>query len=108
MKLNVSPLVAQICVDVTKVKEQVIFEGPQRPPYQIKCPLEPVESSGPPLLQLAWQKDCQQLHAQKGKSYLEFANISLEDQGNYTCMHQGNNTVSFTVRLIVKGTYNFK
>ncbi|XP_051236671.1 single Ig IL-1-related receptor [Dicentrarchus labrax] len=86
---------AQTCVDESRFKEQVLYVGQQGPPYQLNCPLEPQ-------LTLTWQKDCQQLLTQEGKAYVEFASLSSEDQGNYTCMQQGNSTASFTVRLIVK------
>lgn len=92
-------------MDENRVKEEVLFAGQQEPPYRLSCPLELGPSLNSPLLKLAWQKDCQPLPTQDGKAYLEFANLSLEDQGNYTCVHQGNSTASFTVRLIVKGTY---
>ncbi|XP_040893977.1 single Ig IL-1-related receptor [Toxotes jaculatrix] len=90
--------VAQTCVDESKFKEQVLYVGQQEPPYRLNCPLEPFQS------RMTWQKDCQELHNQVGKTYLEFANLNLEDQGNYTCVQQGNSTstASFTVRLIVK------
>lgn len=94
-------------MDESRVKEEVLFAGQQEPPYQLNCPLELGPSPSSPLLKLAWQKDCQQLSTQGGKAYLEFATLSFEDQGNYTCMHQGNSTASFTVRLIVKGTHYF-
>ena len=91
--------VAQTCVDESRFKEQVMYTGQQGPPHQLNCPLEPL----PP--RLTWQKDCQQLHPQKGKAYLEFTHLTLEDQGNYTCRQQGNSSASFTVRLVVKGKY---
>ncbi|XP_068578551.1 single Ig IL-1-related receptor [Cebidichthys violaceus] len=90
---------AQSCVDESRFKEQVLYVGQQGPPYRLKCPLEPQSSLRP---QLTWQKDCQQLPAQVGKAYLEFDKLTLQDQGNYTCMQQSNSTASFTVRLIVK------
>lgn len=97
-------LVAQTCVDEGRFKEQVLFVQQQGPSYRLKCPLEPAQ----PPSQLSWLKDCQQLNTQEGKAYLEFASLSLEDQGNYTCRQQGNNTASFTVHLIVKGKYYFQ
>lgn len=97
----VSPFTAQACVNESRFKEQVLYLG-QQPPYQLNCPL-PVQPQSSPQVQLTWQKDCQQIHSQEGKTYLEFASLSLEDQGNYTCIQQGNNTASFTVRLIIKG-----
>ncbi|XP_062245810.1 single Ig IL-1-related receptor [Platichthys flesus] len=87
---------AQTCVDESRFKEQVVYTGQQGPPYRLICPLAPL----PP--RLTWQKDCQQLHHQEGNASLEFTRLSLEDQGNYTCMQQGNGTASFTVRLVVK------
>ncbi|KAM7396839.1 hypothetical protein PAMP_019848 [Pampus punctatissimus] len=90
--------VAQTCVDEGRFKDQVLYVGQQEPLYRLNCPLEPAQ----PTLKLSWLKDCQQLHTLEGTAYLEFANLSLEDQGNYTCKEQGNNTASFTVRLIVK------
>lgn len=85
-------------------KEQVLYMGQQGPSYQLNCPLEPAQ----PHRNLTWLKDCQRLDAQEGKAYLNFANLSLADQGNYTCQQQGNSTVSFTVYLIVKGKYYFQ
>lgn len=99
----VSPFTAQTCVDESRFKEQVLYVGQQGPPYQLNCPLQPVQPQSSPQIQLTWQKDCQQIHSQEGKTYLEFASLSLEDQGNYTCIQQGNNTASFTVCLIIKG-----
>ena len=87
------------------MKEQVVFVGQQVSPYQLHCPLEASQPPGAPPLKLAWLKDCQQLPAQEGKTYLEFANLGLEDQGNYTCVNQDNSSASFTVRLLVKGIY---
>lgn len=91
-------------MDESRFKEQVLYVGQQGPPHRLNCPLELV----PPQLKLTWQKDCQQLPAQDGKAFLEFGSLSLEDQGNYTCMQQDNSTASFTVRLIVKGKYCFQ
>lgn len=91
--------VAQSCVDESRLKEQVLHLGQQQPPYQLNCPLELGQA---PQLNLTWQKDCQQLPAQEEKAYLEFASLTFEDQGNYTCVQQGNSTASFTVRLIIK------
>lgn len=99
-----SLFVAQSCVDESRFKEQLLYVGQQRPPYRLNCPLEPQSSVQP---QLTWQKDCQPLPTQGGKAYLEFASLTLQDQGNYTCMQQSNSTASFTVRLIVKGKYHF-
>ncbi|XP_044050378.1 single Ig IL-1-related receptor [Siniperca chuatsi] len=94
--------VAQTCVDESRFKEQVLYVGQQGPPYRLNCPLELVQTQSSPQLKLTWQKDCEQLLAQEGKTYLEFSSLSLKDQGNYTCVQQGNSTASFTVRLIVK------
>nr|XP_040017702.1 single Ig IL-1-related receptor isoform X1 [Gasterosteus aculeatus aculeatus] len=90
---------AQSCVDESRFKEHMLNVGQQTPPYRLNCPLEPRSPLQP---ELTWQKDCQQLPAQVGKGYLEFANLTLQDQGNYTCTQQSNSTASFTVRLIVK------
>uniref|UniRef100_H2U6V5 Single immunoglobulin and toll-interleukin 1 receptor (TIR) domain n=1 Tax=Takifugu rubripes TaxID=31033 RepID=H2U6V5_TAKRU len=89
---------AQSCVDESRVQEHVVAAGPQEPPYRLNCPLEPPS----PLFKPAWQKDCRRLPGQDGKAYLDFASVSLEDQGNYTCVHQGNSSASFTQRLLVK------
>ncbi|KAK2917749.1 single Ig IL-1-related receptor isoform X1 [Channa argus] len=94
--------VAQTCVDESRYREQVLYVGQQKPPYNLSCPLEPLQPQNTPQIQLIWQKDCQQIPSQEGKTYLEFASFSYEDQGNYTCMQQGNTTASFTVHLIVK------
>nr|XP_046249749.1 single Ig IL-1-related receptor [Scatophagus argus] len=94
--------VAQTCVDESTTEEQVLYVGQQRPPYQLNCPLKLIAPPGSPQLKLTWKKDCQQLPGQEGRSSLEFASLSFEDQGNYTCVHEGNSTASFTVRLIVK------
>lgn len=96
---------AQTCVDEARVQEHAVSAGLQEPPYRLNCPLEPAPSSGSPPYQTAWQKDCRQLPAQDGRRFLEFASVSPEDQGNYTCVHQGNSTASYTLRLIVEGTY---
>lgn len=101
----VSLFVAQSCVDESRFKEHMLNVGQQTPPYRLNCPLEPRSPLQP---ELTWQKDCQQLPAQVGKGYLEFANLTLQDQGNYTCTQQSNSTASFTVRLIVKGKYCFR
>lgn len=100
-KLPLSLFVAQTCVNESGFKEQVLYVGQQGPPYLLNCPLEPQSSPQP---KLTWQKDCHELPTQEGKDYLEFASVSLQDQGNYTCMQQGS-TASFTLRLIVKGKY---
>lgn len=92
----------QTCVDESRFKEQLLFVGRQEPPYRLQCPLEPVQSQSSPQIQLTWLKNCEQLHNQEGKTYLDFGNFSLEDQGNYTCLQQGNSTATYTVRLIVK------
>lgn len=92
-------------MDESGFKEEVVYVGQQGPPYRLNCPLEPLQPPSSPQPRLSWQKDCQQLHNQEGKAYLEFARLSIEDQGNYTCMQQGNSTASFTVHLIVKGKY---
>lgn len=101
LNLPLSLFAAQTCVDETRVQEYVVAEGPQEPPYRLNCPLEPPS----PLVKPVWQKDCHQLPAQDGKANLDFASVGLEDQANYTCLHQGNSTASFTLRLVVKGTY---
>lgn len=75
-----------------------------KPPYRLNCPLE-LQSSPQP--KLSWLMNCQGLLTQEDKTYVEFSNLSLANQGNYTCMQQGNSTASFTVRLIVKGEYYF-
>lgn len=93
---------AQNCVDESRFKEQVLYVGQQEPPYRLNCSLELAQQQSSPQFNLTWQKDCQQLLAQDGKAYLEFTSLSLEDQGNYTCVLQSNSTASFTVRLIVK------
>ncbi|XP_019109540.2 single Ig IL-1-related receptor [Larimichthys crocea] len=93
---------AQSCVDESRFKEQVLYVGQQWPPYRLNCPLELVQSQSSPQLKLTWQKDCQQFPTQEGKAYVEFASLSFQDQGNYTCVQQGNSTTSSTVRLIVK------
>lgn len=92
-------------MDESRFKEQVLYVGQQKPPYRLDCPLELVQPQSSPQLNLTWQKDCQELGAQEGKASLEFSSLSLEDQGNYTCMRQDNSTASFTVCLLVKGTY---
>lgn len=89
------PALAQSCVDEKNLKEQVVYVGQQRPPYELRCPLEPQ-------IQLTWLKDCVRLDTQKEKTYLEFPSVSSEDQGNYTCVNHSNSTTSYTVRLIVK------
>ncbi|XP_041794322.1 single Ig IL-1-related receptor [Chelmon rostratus] len=93
---------AQPCVNESRFKEQVLYVGQQGPPYRLTCPVELVQPLSSPRLNLTWRKDCQLLLGQEGKPYLEFASLSLENQGNYTCTQQGNSTSSFTVRLIVK------
>lgn len=82
--------VAQSCVDSGSVSEQVLFAGEQFPPFRLQCPLDPAPQS------LTWLKDCVQMDPQK----VEFLTVSLDDQGDYTCVN-GNNS-SYTVRLIVK------
>lgn len=94
--------VGQTCVDGSGFKEQVLYLGKEKLPYRLQCPLDPAQLNGFPQTQLTWQKDCQQFHNQEGKPYLEFTTLSLEDQGNYTCIRDGNGTSKFTVRLIVK------
>nr|QQD79860.1 single Ig IL-1R-related protein [Trachinotus ovatus] len=93
---------AQTCVDESRFKEQVLYVRPQGPPYRLHCPLEPFQTQSSPHPQLIWQKDCQPLHNQEGRAYLEFIDLNVEDQGNYTCLQKDNSTASFTVRLIVK------
>ncbi|XP_072242095.1 single Ig IL-1-related receptor [Leuresthes tenuis] len=95
-------VVGQACLDESSSMEQVLYVGQQGPPYRLQCPLEPVQPQSSTQIQLTWQKDCIELPNQDGKTFLEFASASLEDQGNYTCTRKGNGTVSFTVRLIVK------
>ncbi|XP_041852235.1 single Ig IL-1-related receptor [Melanotaenia boesemani] len=92
----------QICVDESRFKEQVVYVGQQGLPYRLLCPLESAQPKNTSKIQLTWQKDCLQLQKQDGKTFLEFTSVRLEDQGNYTCMQQGNSTTSFTVRLIIK------
>lgn len=91
---------AQACVDEARVQEHVVSAGPQEPPYRLNCPLEPPS----PLSKPTWQKDCRRLPAQDGEPFLDFASVRLEDQGNYTCVRQGNSSASFTQRLVVQGT----
>ncbi|XP_068595575.1 single Ig IL-1-related receptor [Brachionichthys hirsutus] len=94
---------AETCVDVSPFKEQVFYLGQHSPAYRLDCPLEPPQLLDAPRLNMNWLKGCQQLPDREGKAFLEFANLTLEDQGNYTCvLHQGNTTASFTVGLIVK------
>nr|XP_020514797.1 single Ig IL-1-related receptor isoform X2 [Labrus bergylta] len=93
---------AQTCVDESRFEEQVVYLGQQGASYQLRCPHGIVQPQNSSQLQLNWQKDCQQLLDQEGKAYLQFTNLSVEDQGNYTCVQQGNSTASFTVRLIIK------
>lgn len=90
---------AQTCLDGSRFFEQVVYVGQPGPAYHLKCPLELQNSSQ---VKLSWQKDCQQLLDQEGKTYLEFRSLRVEDQGNYTCVQQGNSSASFTVQLIVK------
>ncbi|XP_013869062.1 single Ig IL-1-related receptor [Austrofundulus limnaeus] len=92
----------QSCVNDSRFKEQVLYVRQHGPSYSLQCPLQPVQSQNAPVVQLTWLKDCQQLPKQVGKTSLEFSSVSLKDQGNYTCIQQGNDTASFTVRLIVK------
>ncbi|KAM9854978.1 single Ig IL-1-related receptor [Aulostomus maculatus] len=100
--LSSSLAVAQTCVDWGSFKEQVLYLGQRGPPYRLTCPLGDVQPQNAPQTELSWLKDCQPLDTQRGKAYLEFVGLSLEDQGNYTCLQQGNSTASFTVRLVVK------
>ncbi|XP_077453308.1 single Ig IL-1-related receptor isoform X2 [Stigmatopora argus] len=51
---------------------------------------------------VTWLKNCWPLGTLQRNSYLAFANISPEDAGNYTCFQPGNNTASFTLRLVVE------
>lgn len=95
----------QSCVNESRFKEQVLHVRQPGPSYSLQCPLRPVQSQNAPVVQLAWLKDCQQLPKQVGKTSLEFSSVSLKDQGNYTCIQQGNDAASFTVRLVVKGEY---
>ncbi|KAK5619489.1 hypothetical protein CRENBAI_013874 [Crenichthys baileyi] len=90
------------CVDESMFKEQVVYLGQQGPSFVLQCPLQTLQPQSFPQTLFTWQKDCQQLQNQEGKAFLEFSSISLQDQGNYTCMQQGNSTASFTVRLTVK------
>ncbi|KAM6937245.1 single Ig IL-1-related receptor [Xenentodon cancila] len=89
-------VVGQTCVNESSYEEKVLDAGP---PYQLRCP---VISQSSPGIQLTWQKNCLQLPNQDGKTFLQFASVSVGDQGNYTCTQKGNITVSFTVHLIVK------
>ncbi|XP_034540990.1 single Ig IL-1-related receptor [Notolabrus celidotus] len=93
---------AQTCSDGSKFSEQVAYVGQHEPPYQLRCPLEVLQPQNSSQLLLSWQKDCQPLLDQEGKAYLQFTSLRVEDQGNYTCVQQGNNTASFRVHLIVK------
>lgn len=90
-------------MDESRFKEQAAFVGH---PYQLQCPLKIVQSTSQ--TQLTWQKDCVQLPTNESKIYLDFNSLSLEDQGNYTCKQQSNSTVTFTVRLLVKGKVIFQ
>ncbi|XP_038147215.1 single Ig IL-1-related receptor [Cyprinodon tularosa] len=99
---NKATVLGQACVDDGGFKEQVVYLGQQRPLYVLKCPLLTAQPQSFPPTLLSWLRDCQQLQDQDGKAFLEFSSLSLQDQGNYTCMQQGNSTASFTVRLIVK------
>lgn len=99
VKHSVSFFLGQTCVDERSFKEQVVYLGH---PYTLQCPLQ---TQSLPQTLLTWQKNCRQLQNQEGKAFLKFSSITLEDQGNYTCMQQGNNTPSFTVHLVVKGEY---
>ncbi|CAG5957900.1 unnamed protein product, partial [Menidia menidia] len=92
----------QDCLDESNSTVQVLYVGQQWPPYRLQCPLKPVQPQSSTQIQLTWQKDCMQLPIQRGKAFLEFAMVTLQDGGNYTCMQKGNSTASFTVRLIVK------
>lgn len=94
----------EACVDEDHFEEDVLSAGQQDPPYRLNCSLGSIPHvRGDPRPQLTWLKDCQLLGAQQGNDYLEFANISVDAGGNYTCLQPGNNTASFTVRLVVKG-----
>ncbi|XP_061577665.1 single Ig IL-1-related receptor [Cololabis saira] len=86
----------QTCVNESSYAEQVLDVGR---PYELRCP---VISQSSPEVQPTWQKNCLQLPDQDGKTFLQFAGVGVEDQGNYTCTQKGNVTVSFTVNLIVK------
>lgn len=90
--------VALSCVDGGRLEEQVLFVGQQRPPFHLNCSLEGLQVHNS---SLTWQKDCEPLHGQDGKAYLEFPFLTVEDQGNYTCTPQTNRD-AFTVRLVVK------
>ncbi|XP_057692678.1 single Ig IL-1-related receptor [Corythoichthys intestinalis] len=92
----------QECTDAARFEERTLYTGQQNPPYRLSCSFP--QTSGDPQPKPTWLKDCQPLGAQQGNSYLEFANISLEDGGNYTCFQPGNSTALFTVRLIVKAS----
>ncbi|XP_077565563.1 single Ig IL-1-related receptor [Stigmatopora nigra] len=89
----------QECADGTRFEQRTVFAGQQNPPYRLNCSLTPFPHPQP---QVTWLKNCQPLSAQQGNSYLEFANISPEDAGNYTCFNSGNNTTSFSVHLVVE------
>ncbi|XP_029952648.1 single Ig IL-1-related receptor [Salarias fasciatus] len=97
-----SSAVGQSCVDESRFQERVIYLGKEELPYRLQCPLDPAQLKGVEETQLTWQKDCQQLLNREGKTYLEFATLRLEDQGNYTCILDGNSTSTFTVHLTVK------
>lgn len=98
-------VLGQSCVNERSFKDQVLYIGQHGSSYSLQCPLQSVQSQNEPKIQLTWLKDCQQLSKQVGKASLEFSSISLKDKGNYTCILQGNSTLSFTVRLIVKGEH---
>ncbi|KAF7224261.1 single Ig IL-1-related receptor isoform X2 [Nothobranchius furzeri] len=100
--LNLHQTKGQSCVDEGRFKEHVLYAGQQEPSYILKCPLQPALSQSVPEIQLTWLKDCQQLQKQVGKNFLEFTSVSIKDEGNYTCMQEGNGTALFTVRLKVK------
>ncbi|XP_077372790.1 single Ig IL-1-related receptor [Festucalex cinctus] len=93
------------CVDENHFEEHILHAGQQDPPYRLNCSLESVShAQGDPRPQLTWLKDCQPLRALQGNYYLEFANVSLEAGGNYTCLLAGNSTTLFTVRLVVQAS----
>ncbi|XP_051917137.1 single Ig IL-1-related receptor [Hippocampus zosterae] len=101
----INSVVSLACVDEEHFEEDVLYAGQQDPPYRLNCSLGSIPHvQGDPRPQLTWLKDCQLFGAQQGNYYLEFANISVDAGGNYTCLQPGNNTASFTVRLVVKAS----